>query len=63
MDGQSSGPKARPSQARDIKAISVGGEPAARPILATRFAEYKIELLPDGRWLAYVSNETGRDEV
>ena len=47
----------------DIKAISVGGEPAARPILATRFSEYNPELSPDGRWLAYVSNETGRDEV
>ncbi len=46
----------------DIKAISIG-EPAARPILATRFSEFNPELSPDGRWLAYVSNETERNEV
>ncbi len=29
----------------------------------TRFSEYSPTLSPDDRWLAYSSNETGRDEV
>jgi Tol biopolymer transport system component len=29
----------------------------------TEFAEGSISLSPDGRWLAYVSNRSGRDEV
>jgi hypothetical protein len=37
--------------------------PAAVPLLRTPFNERAIALTPDGRWLAYVSNETGTDEV
>ena len=33
------------------------------PLVATEFNEYAPALSPDGRWLAYVSNNTGRDEV
>jgi Tol biopolymer transport system component len=33
------------------------------PLLATKAEEKYPEISPDGRWLAYVSNETGRDEV
>ena len=36
---------------------------AARPLLQNRFNELAPELSPDGRWLAYVSNETGTDVV
>jgi hypothetical protein len=32
-------------------------------LLATRFSETSPTLSPDGRWLAYVSNESGRYEV
>jgi serine/threonine-protein kinase len=32
-------------------------------IVSSDFIERSIALSPDGRWLAYVSNETGRDEV
>jgi serine/threonine-protein kinase len=36
----------------------------ARPLLAApEVAEYSPMLSPDGRWLAYVSNEDGRYEV
>jgi len=32
-------------------------------VASPEYAEYSPELSPDGRWLAYVSNETGRYEV
>ena len=34
-----------------------------RPLLQTAFKEYAPVFAPDGRWVAYVSNETGRDEI
>jgi serine/threonine-protein kinase len=33
------------------------------PLLASRFDERSPAISPDDRWLAYVSDETGRDEV
>jgi Tol biopolymer transport system component len=36
---------------------------ARRPLLASRSNEQWIALSPSGNWLAYVSDETGRDEV
>lgn len=33
------------------------------PFLQTRFSEAQARISPDGRWLAYVSDETGRYEV
>lgn len=38
-----------------------GGEPV--PIAVTAHNERRARLSPDGRWLAYMSNETGQDEV
>ena len=41
-------------------------EPAGevpRPILATEFVERNADISPDGRWLAYESNASGRFEV
>jgi eukaryotic-like serine/threonine-protein kinase len=35
----------------------------AQPFLATRFNEGGASFSPDGRWLAYVSNESGRPEI
>ena len=36
---------------------------AAVPLQVTEFAERSISLSPDGRWLAYVSTRSGRNEV
>ena len=36
---------------------------APRAVLQTPFAEYHARFSPDGRWVSYVSNESGRDEV
>jgi eukaryotic-like serine/threonine-protein kinase len=41
---------------------AVPGRPAT-PFLRTEFAEGHGRLSPDGRWMAYVSNESGVDEV
>jgi Tol biopolymer transport system component len=47
---------------RDIRAApAAGGE--ARDVVATPANEFDAALSPDGRWLAYVSDRTGRAEV
>ena len=49
---------------RDILAFRPGVDSAAMPLVATsEFAEGAPALSPDGRWLAYVSNEAGSYEV
>jgi len=45
----------------DIWLLPLQGEP--RPLLATPASELSGQLSPDGRWLAYQSNESGRYEV
>jgi len=35
----------------------------AKSLIQTTFAERNAELTPNGRWLAYESNESGREEV
>ncbi|HSM50180.1 MAG TPA: protein kinase, partial [Thermoanaerobaculia bacterium] len=40
---------------------AAGGAP--EPLVAAEFAESNAALSPDGRWLAYQSNETGRNEI
>jgi hypothetical protein len=39
------------------------GERKAQPFLRTRFDEAVPRFSPDGRWLAYVSNESGHNEI
>jgi Tol biopolymer transport system component len=40
---------------------ATGGQP--RPLVQTPFNDADPEVSPDGRWLAYVSDESGRNEV
>src|SRR5882762_5918347 len=47
----------------DILAIRPGIDTAPVPVVATRFTEISPALSPNGRWLAYVSNETGEDQI
>jgi len=47
----------------DIVLVLNGGHGPVEPLVATRFDESYPALSPDGRWLAYVSTQTGRAEV
>lgn len=47
----------------DLWRIELEGEPQRRPLLVTPFDERSASLSPDGRWIAYSSNESGRFEV
>ena len=43
----------------DIWALSLDGEPTARPLMAESYNESFPAISPDGRWIAYESNESG----
>ena len=51
------------SGGRDITGIRLGQDTVPVPVIATRFDETAIAFSPDGRWLTYQSDETGRTEV
>ena len=42
---------------------SLVGEPQPRPLLRSRFIQRNATISPDGRWIAYQSNESGDFEV
>ena len=48
---------------RDIVGIRPGVDSAPVPVVVTPYDEEAIAISPDGRWLAYESNETGKTEV
>lgn len=47
----------------DIGMIRLDGNGEPELLLKSRFNEHSAMLSPDDRWLAYVSDESGRDEV
>ena len=52
-----------PKTAYDIKILGLDKKGEPRVLLGTPFSELNPEVSPDGRWIAYLSNETGRNEV
>ena len=52
-----------PETNEDIKILSLDGKGESRVLLKTPFNETYPEVSPDGRWVAYLSDETGRPEV
>ncbi|MBI1790833.1 MAG: protein kinase [Acidobacteria bacterium] len=47
----------------DLWILPLEGDRKPRPLLSTPFSESDAALSPDGKWIAYTSNETGRDEI
>jgi len=47
----------------DLLLLDVTGDRKSRPFLQTNFIEAQGRFSPDGHWVAYISNETGRFEV
>ncbi len=54
------GPKAN---ANDVWALPMFGDRKPFPVVSTPFDEVDPAISPDGKWLAYLSNESGQYEV
>ena len=52
-----------PETRQDLHLLSLEGEPTSRPLLKTQFTEDRPALSPDGRWIAYRSNESRQSEI
>ncbi len=47
----------------DLWLLPMAGDQKPVPYLKTRFSESHGQFSPDGKWIAYRSNESGRDEI
>lgn len=47
----------------DVCVLPLSGDRKAQPVVQTKFVDIHGRFSPDGHWIAYVSNETGRFEV
>ena len=54
---------AQSGAAGDLWVVTIDGSEEPAPFLVTPFGEYNGAFSPDGRWIAYESNESGRTEV
>ena len=52
-----------PDQGRNLRMLTLIPTPHVESLLATRFEERGAVVSPDGRWLAYESNTSGRFEI
>ncbi len=52
-----------PESASDLFVMPLEGERKPRPLVQTKFDEVLMAFSPDGRWLAYDSTESGREEI
>jgi dipeptidyl aminopeptidase/acylaminoacyl peptidase len=53
----------QPTSERNVFAVRLDSDDAAAPLLTTGYREIQPVISPDGRWMAYASDETGRYEV
>jgi eukaryotic-like serine/threonine-protein kinase len=51
------------SQQADIGTLSIEGDRSRKPLLSERYIEADPKISPDGRWMAYTSNESGQNEI
>jgi Tol biopolymer transport system component len=54
---------AGPDSGIDIWAVPVGGDREPFPVVETRFNDSNGQFSPDGKWIAFQSNESGQVEV
>ena len=47
----------------DLMLLSLDGEPTLEPLLDSEFNETRASVSPDGEWIAYESDRSGRPEV
>ena len=52
-----------PGQGQDLVVLTLAGERRVTPLLHAQYNERNGEISPDGKWLAYESDESGRFEV
>jgi serine/threonine-protein kinase len=52
-----------PERGSDIYTLSLDGNHTPHALLRTKFSEGSPKFSPDGKWLAYSTNESGRPEV
>jgi serine/threonine-protein kinase len=52
-----------PKTLLDLMVLSLGPPREAKPLVTTPFSEGNAAISPDGRWIAYQSNESGLDQV
>ena len=53
----------RQTSRSDLMVLPLQGERRLAPLVQTPFLETNAEISPDGRWIAYQSAESGRDEI
>ena len=56
-------PEAGSELAQGVYRLAPGETPELVPIVGTSAAERSVDISPDGRWVVYTSDETGRDEI
>jgi eukaryotic-like serine/threonine-protein kinase len=52
-----------PTMGRDVLQLALDGSRVVKPLLHTSADEREAVVSPDGRWLAYESNEAGSNEI
>ena len=54
---------AMPNASNDVWALALKGERRLLPVLNSPYTEFHPQFSPDGRWLAFTSDESGREDV
>ena len=49
--------------ATDVMMLTLDKDHRVQPLVQTQFAELNGEISPDGRWLAYQSNDSGQFQI
>jgi eukaryotic-like serine/threonine-protein kinase len=55
--------RSRSGTGNDVWALPMSGDPTPRPLIRTSDNEQYARLSPDGRWVVFTSDESGREEV